>query len=83
MPPVSEAQRKAMEAAASGNSNIGIPKKVGKEYAAADPGGKLPNKAPPAKSSGGGHGYGHNATQRSGKLRMSGHGGAHCIGKKK
>jgi len=41
-PPVSEAQRKAMWAAASGNSDIGIPQEVGKEFAAADTGGKLP-----------------------------------------
>ena len=44
MPPVSENQRKAMWAAASGKSTIGIPKKVGKEFAKADPGGKLPKK---------------------------------------
>jgi hypothetical protein len=31
-----------MAAAAEGKSNIGIPKKVGKEFMAADPGGKLP-----------------------------------------
>jgi hypothetical protein len=31
-PPVSEAQRKAMHAAASGESNIGIPQSVGKEF---------------------------------------------------
>ena len=42
MPPVSQAQRKAMRAAASGKSNIGIPKKVGQEFSRADPGGKLP-----------------------------------------
>lgn len=42
MPPRSEAQRKAMFAAASGNSTLGIPKSVGKEFADADPGGKLP-----------------------------------------
>ena len=42
MPPVSEKQRKAMWAAASGKSTLGIPKSVGKEFAAADPGGKLP-----------------------------------------
>ena len=42
MPPVSERQRKAMWAAASGHSTIGIPKKVGKEFAKADKGGKLP-----------------------------------------
>ncbi len=43
-PPVSEAQRKAMWAAKSGNSTlgIGIPKSVGAEFAKADPGGKLP-----------------------------------------
>lgn len=42
-PPVSEAQRRAMGAAASGHSTIGIPKSVGKEKIAADKGGKLPN----------------------------------------
>jgi hypothetical protein len=41
-PPVSEAQRKAMFAAKSGNSTIGIPQKIGAEFAKADPGGKLP-----------------------------------------
>ena len=45
MPPVSQKQRKAMWAAASGHSTIGIPKKVGKEFAKADPGGKLPQQA--------------------------------------
>lgn len=49
MPPVSEKQRKAMEAAAHGKSNIGIPKKVAREFVAADPGGKLPKSAPAAK----------------------------------
>jgi len=44
MPPRSEAQRRAMYSAAAGNSNIGIPKKVGKEFTKADPGGKLPEK---------------------------------------
>jgi hypothetical protein len=33
-----------MGAAASGNSTLGIPKKVGKEFIDADKGGKLPNK---------------------------------------
>jgi hypothetical protein len=42
VPPVSEAQRKAMHAAASGKSTLGIPKSVGKEFADADKGGKLP-----------------------------------------
>lgn len=44
MPPVSEAQRRAMAAAKAGNSTLGIPKKVGAEFIAADPGGKLPGK---------------------------------------
>ena len=43
-PPVSEAQRRAMFAAASGKSTLGIPKSVGKEFADADEGGKLPDK---------------------------------------
>ena len=41
-PPVSEAQRKAMWAAKGGHSTLGIPQSVGKEFAGADPGGKLP-----------------------------------------
>lgn len=44
MPPRSEAQRRAMGAAASGHSTLGIPKSVGQEFIAADPGGKLPKK---------------------------------------
>lgn len=48
-PPVSEAQRAAMHAAAAGRSTIGIPKKVGEEYEAADQGGKLPKKKPAEK----------------------------------
>lgn len=40
----SENQRKAMYAAAKGDSNIGIPKKVAKEFVAADEPGKLPEK---------------------------------------
>lgn len=43
-PPVSEAQRKAMHAAAAGHSDIGIPQGVGKDFAEKDPGGKLPDK---------------------------------------
>ena len=35
-----------MGAAASGNSTLGIPKSVGKEFIAADKGGKLPARAP-------------------------------------
>jgi len=35
-----------MYAAAAGKSTLGISKKVGKEYAEADPGGKLPSVAP-------------------------------------
>ena len=44
-PPVSEAQRRAMFAAAAGHSNLGIPAKVGREFGEADPGGKLPARA--------------------------------------
>lgn len=44
MPSVSEKQRRAMGAAASGNSTLGIPEKVGKEFIAADKGGKLPER---------------------------------------
>lgn len=46
MPVVSEAQRRAMAAAAHGRSTLGIPSKVGKEFIAATPKGKkLPAKA--------------------------------------
>lgn len=41
-PPVSEAQRRAMAAAAHGNSTLGIPKSVGKDFIEADSGKKLP-----------------------------------------
>lgn len=44
MPPRSEKQRRAMRAAASGKSTLGIPKKVGKEFSKADKGGKLPER---------------------------------------
>ena len=43
-PPVSEAQRAAMGAAASGHSTLGIPKDVGQDYIESDKGGKLPAK---------------------------------------
>ena len=42
MPIESQAQRGAMYAAAEGNSTLGIPKSVGKEFVASDKGGKLP-----------------------------------------
>jgi hypothetical protein len=42
MPIVSRAQRAAMYAAAAGKSTLGIPKKVGAEFVAADKPGKLP-----------------------------------------
>jgi hypothetical protein len=51
MPPVSEKQRKAMQAAAHGKSTIGIPKAVAREYVAADRGGKLPASKAPARKS--------------------------------
>ena len=44
MPPVSQAQRAAMGAAAAGKSTLGIPAKVGKEFIKADKGSKLPKK---------------------------------------
>lgn len=44
MPPRSQAQRKAMRAAAAGQSTLGIPRKVGKEFSKADPGGRLPRR---------------------------------------
>lgn len=46
MPSVSDAQRRAMAAAAHGHSTLGIPKKVGKEFIEADTGGRLPPKKP-------------------------------------
>ena len=46
MAPVSQKQRGAMAAAKAGKSTLGIPKKVGAEFMAADKGGKLPAKAP-------------------------------------
>lgn len=52
MPPRSEAQRRAMQAAAHGKSTLGIPRKVGKEFTQADKGGKLParkSKSPSRK----------------------------------
>lgn len=52
MPPVSEKQRAAMASAASGNSTLGIPKKVGVEYMAADKGGKLPKRKKARKAKG-------------------------------
>lgn len=44
MPSVSEAQRRAMAAAAHGKSTIGIPKRVGAKFLAHDKGGKLPKR---------------------------------------
>jgi hypothetical protein len=49
MPPVSEAQRRAMFAAKAGHSTLGIPKSVGKEFADSDPGGKLPKRKKKSK----------------------------------
>lgn len=50
MPPVSQKQRGAMWAAAQGKSKLGIPQKVGKEFARADKGGKLPTRKSKGKS---------------------------------
>ena len=45
MPIVSEAQRRAMYAAASGKSTLGIPKSVGQDFVDAGPASKkLPEK---------------------------------------
>lgn len=45
MPPVSQAQRRLMWAAASKKGGAGgVPQSVGKEFAAADKPGKLPAK---------------------------------------
>ena len=63
MPPVSEAQRKAMFAAASGKSTLGIPKSVGKEFSEADKGGKLPKR----KKSKGADLYTHPRSKAHGK----------------
>jgi len=50
MPAKSKAQFRAMQAAAHGHSTLGIPKKVGQEYAAAtESPGKLPARAGKAK----------------------------------
>lgn len=47
MPAVSEAQLRAMYAAKSGHSTLGIPQNVGADFVAATPAGKkLPKKAP-------------------------------------
>lgn len=50
MPVVSEAQRRAMGAAKSGKSTLGIPQKVGADFlAATPPGADLPEYAPKRK----------------------------------
>lgn len=46
MPMKSKAQNRAMHAAASGHSTLGIPKKVGKEFVKAQHGKALPKKLP-------------------------------------
>lgn len=67
-PPVSEAQRRAMGAAASGHSTLDIPKSVGKEFIAADKGGKLPvkkNEIPTGPVQGAGAVTGDNSLDKS------------------
>lgn len=45
MPPVSEAQRRLMWAAASKKGGVdGVPQSVGKDFSSADKGGKLPKR---------------------------------------
>lgn len=46
MPSVSQAQNRAMEAAAHGNSSLGIPQSVGAEFTGAQPPGSV-SKLPP------------------------------------
>ena len=53
MPPVSQAQRKAMYAAKAGKSTLGIPQKVGAEFVAADKPGKLPERKGKKMATGG------------------------------
>ena len=51
MPPVSQAQRRLMFAAASKKGGVaGVPQSVGQEFAEADPGGRLPEKKKGDKS---------------------------------
>jgi hypothetical protein len=53
MPAVSQAQFRAMQAAKSGHSTLGIPKSVGADFVAATPSAKgLPKRAPKGKPSG-------------------------------
>ena len=49
MPPVSQAQRRAMYAAAEGKSKLGIPKKVGKDFERDDHKKGLPARVKPKK----------------------------------
>lgn len=52
MPSVSEAQRRAMRAAEAGKGTLGIPKKVGKKFVAADKKAgarRLPKRTPKKK----------------------------------
>ena len=53
MPPVSQAQRKLMWAAANTKGGVaGVPQSVGQDFAAADEPGKLPeHKTKPSRSS--------------------------------
>jgi hypothetical protein len=46
MPPRSEKQRRAMHAAAKGQSTIGIPKSVGREFVGPPKGGVSPKQSP-------------------------------------
>lgn len=62
-PPVSEAQRRAMWAASEGRGNLDIPKSVGKEFAEADPGGKLPEHAKKADAAPNTNAFGSGASR--------------------
>jgi hypothetical protein len=51
MPSKTQAQHNAMEAAAHGHSTLGIPKKVGEDFVAADKGKENPKESKvPAKA---------------------------------
>ena len=53
MPPVSQQQRRLMWAAASRKGGVGgVPQSVGREFAEADPGGKLPKRVKSKKRKG-------------------------------
>lgn len=76
MPSVSDKQHRAMEAAAHGKSTLGIPKKVGQEFASAD-------EAKARKASGGLVGAGKKLVDHGDHFKVHTHSGVvHTIAKK-